>query len=286
MSWTDRRRAFRALLAGPACVHPGSVYDPVSARLAEDLGFEAGMFAGSIAALAVLGSPDLVVLTLTEFAEQIRRMSRATSRLPLLVDADHGYGNALSVMRTVQELEQAGVAALTIEDTVLPRPYGDGATRLLSCEEGLGKIKAALAARSDPSLVIVARTSAVSVTGLDDAVARARRYADAGADAVFFTGVTSCDQLEAIRAEVKRPLILGGSEIDPAGLAGLGVRVALQGHQPFLAAVRAVHETLKALRDGVSPKNLKGLASSELTGRVTRDKDVKARSADFLGLRK
>ena len=199
------------------------------------------------------------------------------------MDADHGYGNALSVMRTVQELEQAGVAALTIEDTLLPRPYGDGATKLLSREEGLGKIKAALAARTDPSLVIVARTSAVSVTGLDDAVARARRYADAGADAVFFTGVTSPDQLEAIRAEVKRPLILGGSDIDPTGLAGLGVRVALQGHQPFLAAVRAVHETLKALRDGTPPKSLTNQPSSELMKRVTREHVYAEATRAFLG---
>src|SRR5208282_1091129 len=125
MHWTDRRQRFRAVLAGSACVHPGSVFDPISARIAEDIGFETGMFAGSIASFTVLGAPDLVVLTLTEFAEQIRRITRAGG-LPLLVDADHGYGNALNVMRTVQELEAAGVAALTIEDTLLPRAYGDG----------------------------------------------------------------------------------------------------------------------------------------------------------------
>jgi carboxyvinyl-carboxyphosphonate phosphorylmutase len=282
MTFTDRRIRFRAILEGTACVHPGSVFDPISARIAEDLGFETGMFAGSIASFTVLGAPDIVVLTLSEFADQIRRITRAGT-LPLLVDADHGYGNALSVMRTVQELEQAGVAALTIEDTLLPRPYGDGATKLLSPEEGLGKIKAALAARTDPSLVIVARTSAVSVTGLDDAVCRARHYAEAGADAVFFTGVTSADQLEAVRAEVKRPLILGGSDIDPAGLAGLGVRIALQGHQPFLAAVRAVHETLKALRDGTPPKSLTNQPSPELMKRVTREHVYAEATRAFLG---
>src|SRR3954466_5501294 len=104
MHWTNRRERFRAVLAGDQCIHPGSVFDPISARIAEDLGFEAGMFAGSIASFTVLGAPDIVVLTLTEFVEQIRRMTRATARLPLLVDADHGYGNALNVMRTVQEL--------------------------------------------------------------------------------------------------------------------------------------------------------------------------------------
>src|SRR5580698_3523470 len=196
MDWTDRRERLRSVIAGPRCIYPGSVFDPISARIAEDLGFETGMFAGSIASFTVLGAPDIVVLTLTEFAQQIHRITRAGG-LPLLVDADHGYGNALNVMRTVQELEAAGVAALTIEDTLLPRAYGDGRTQLLSREEGCGKIRAALAARTDPSLVIVARTSAVSVTGLDDAVERARHYAHEGADALFLTGISTPAQLEA-----------------------------------------------------------------------------------------
>src|SRR5260370_39892302 len=115
MHWTDRRERFRAILAGGRCIYPGSVFDPISARIAEDLGFEAGMFAGSVASLAVLGAPDLIVVTLTEFAEQAYRICRA-GNLPLLVDADHGYGNALNVMRTVQGLDAAGGAALTIED--------------------------------------------------------------------------------------------------------------------------------------------------------------------------
>ena len=119
MDYTKRRERYRAVLAGDVCVHPGSVFDPISARVAEDLGFEVGMFAGSIASGTVLGAPDYVVLTLSEFAQQIYRICRAGT-LPLMVDADHGYGNALSVKRTVEELEASGVAALTIEDTVLP----------------------------------------------------------------------------------------------------------------------------------------------------------------------
>src|SRR5271170_4894157 len=103
MNWTSRRERFRAILSGARCVHPGSVSDPISARIAEDLGFETGIFAGSVASLAVLGAPDLILLTLTEFAAQAYRIGRASS-LPLLVDADHGYGNALNVKRTVEEL--------------------------------------------------------------------------------------------------------------------------------------------------------------------------------------
>ena len=162
MHWTDRRQRFRALLAGDHCIHPGSVFDPISARIAEELGFEVGMFAGSIASFTVLGAPDLIVLTLTEFAEQAYRINRA-GKLPLLVDADHGYGNALNVMRTVQELETAGVAAMCIEDTLLPKTYGEKKPSLISLEEGVGKMRAAVAAREDPSFVIVGRTSAAAI---------------------------------------------------------------------------------------------------------------------------
>src|ERR1700751_4443724 len=119
MHWTNRRERFRAVLAGDRCVHPGSVFDPISARIAEEIGFEVGMFAGSIASFTVLGAPDLIVLTLSEFAEQAYRINRAGG-LPLLVDADHGYGNALNVKRTGEELETSGVGGVRIEDHELP----------------------------------------------------------------------------------------------------------------------------------------------------------------------
>ena len=131
MNWTDRRRRFRAILSGDRCVHPGSVFDPISARIAEDLGFEVGMFAGSTASLTVLGAPDLIVLTLSEFAGQAYRINRA-GNLPLMVDADHGYGNALNAKRTVEELETAGVGGLSLEDTDLPTPFGTTKPRLTS----------------------------------------------------------------------------------------------------------------------------------------------------------
>ncbi len=161
MHWQNRRKSFRAHLDSKTCAYPGSVYDPISARIAEDLGFEVGMLAGSVASLTVLGDPDHILLTLSEFAQQAYRICRA-SNLPIMVDADHGYGNALNVKRTVEELETAGVAALSIEDTELPRPFGSGGkTSLISIEEGVGKMKAAVAGRSDPSLVIAARSSAI-----------------------------------------------------------------------------------------------------------------------------
>jgi carboxyvinyl-carboxyphosphonate phosphorylmutase len=286
-SVTDRRMRFRNVLAGNVCVHPGSVFDPMSARIAEELGFEVGMYAGSTASLTVLGAPDLIVLTLSEFADQARRICRAVKTLPLLVDADHGYGNALNAMRTCEEIEAAGVAAMTLEDTVLPRPYGDGKVTLISLEEGMGRVRAALAARDDPSFCIVARSGVVSVNGIEDAVARTRAYTASGADALFYTGIRTRAELDAVSAVATLPIIVGGVEgteiNDKAYLAARGVRVALQGHQPIMAAQQAVHATLKALRDGVQPKDLPGLPKDNLMARVTRDADYKRWTRDYLG---
>ena len=285
MTFHQRRERMRAILGGSTCIRPGSVYDAVSIRIAEDLGFEVGMFGGSVASLAVLGDPDIALITLPELAEQMRRMSRAAA-LPVLVDADHGYGNALNVRRTVQELETAGAAGLTIEDTLLPRAFGEAGTQLISLEEGVGKMKGALDGRSDPALVIMARTGAASVTSLDDAIARAKAYEATGVDALFFTGIKARAELEAVSAATRLPIVLGSTPDDlndPGYLAGQRVRLALQGHAPFAAATLAVYETLKALREGTAPKHLKGLASSELTSRVTRETSTRARSAAFLG---
>ncbi|HZR90434.1 MAG TPA: isocitrate lyase/PEP mutase family protein [Bradyrhizobium sp.] len=287
MTFRQRRETLRSILTRPSCVRPASVYDAISIRIAEDLGFEMGMFGGSVASLAVLGDPDITLITLTELAEQMRRMSRAGS-LPVLVDADHGYGNALNVRRTVAELEVAGAAGLTIEDTLLPQAFGEAKTQLIPLAEGVGKMKAALDARADQSLVIMGRTGAVSITSLDDAIERARAYEEAGVDALFFTGIKSRAELEAISAATRLPIVLGGApdELnDLAYLAQLRVRIALQGHAPIAAATQAVHATLKALRQGISPKQLQGLAPAELTGRVTRDAETKARGVAFLGLK-
>ncbi|MBB1093437.1 isocitrate lyase/PEP mutase family protein [Rhodopseudomonas palustris] len=288
MAWRNRRGALRAILSGSACVRPASVYDAISIRIADDLGFPLGMFGGSVASLAILGDPDIALITLTELAEQMRRMARAAA-LPVLVDADHGYGNALNVRRTVQELEAAGAAGLTIEDTLLPQAYGEASPQLISREEGLGKIKAALDARLDPSLVIVGRTGACAITSLDDAIDRAVAYQAAGVDALFFTGVKTRPQLDAIAAATTLPIVLGSPPAELTDwdyLAAQRVRIAVQGHAPIAAATEAVSKALSALRDGAAPKQLTGLASAELIDRVTRASLVEERSAQFLGLKR
>lgn len=286
MNLTQRREDFRAILEGDRCVHSASVFDPISARIAQDLGFEVIFMAGSIASGTVLGAPDLVVLTLSEFAEQIHRICRAGTT-PLMVDADHGYGNALSVKRTVEELETSGVACLTIEDTLLPLPFGSTDERqLISLEEGVGKMKAALAGRQDPSLVIAARTSALRVGGIPETVRRAKAYERAGVDALFLSGAQTRQEMEAVHNAVKLPIVMAGvgEQInDLEFLGATGVRVVGQGHLPFAASVKAVHDTLKALRDGKTPASLKStLASPELMGQGTRRADYQRWTAEFL----
>ncbi len=285
MDWTDRRERLRATVASGRCIHPGSVHDPISARIAEDLGFEAGMFAGSVASLAVLGAPDIVVLTLTEFADQAYRINRA-GKLPLLVDADHGYGNALNVKRTVEELETAGVAGLTIEDTALPTPYGATETTLIPIAEGVGKMKAALAGRQDPRLIIVGRTAALTITGVADTIARLKAYEEAGVDMLFMVGVKSRNELDEISAALKKPLFLGSAAkelYDREYLAARNVRICLQGHAPFNAAVNAIHATLKALRDGKPSWELPNISPpSDLMKQATRQADYAAWTKEFL----
>src|ERR1700744_6538027 len=210
MAYRKRREALRSILGGQRCIRPGSVYDAISIRIAEDLGFEVGMFGGSVGSLAVLGDPAHPLITLTELCEQMRRMARA-ARVPVLVDADHGYGNALNVRRTAQELEAAGAGGLTIEDTLLPQVFGESKTQLISLEEGVGKMKAAVSGRSDPSLVILARTGAISVTSLGDAIERARAYQETGVDGLFFTGIKTREEVEAISEATRLPIVLGGA---------------------------------------------------------------------------
>jgi oxaloacetate decarboxylase len=282
---SERRQQYRRVLDGNVCVHPASVFDAMSARMAESLGFEVLMFAGSIASGTILGAPDLVVITLTEFAEQIHRITRG-SDVPLMVDADHGYGNALNVMRTVEELESAGLAALTIEDTVLPTPFGKGGEGLVSLEEMLGKLRAAVAARQDPSLVIIGRTQALRDGGIAEAEKRVRAYQETGVDAIFLAGASKRAEIEAMHRATRLPLIVGGAPpelADRAFLAANGVRIALQGHHPFYAAAKAVYDTLKYLREGGAPAGLKDrVASEELLTIALKQNDYKRRQGAYL----
>ncbi|MBU4529001.1 MAG: isocitrate lyase/phosphoenolpyruvate mutase family protein [Hoeflea sp.] len=285
MNSSSARAALRNSLEGDGCGYVASVFDPVSARIAKDVGYGTGILAGSAASLSVLGAPDLVLLTMTELVEQARRICRAAPDFPLIVDADHGYGNALNVRRVVEDLEAAGVAGLTIEDTNLPASADyDTSGGLISLEAGLGKIEAALHARRDDAFVIIARTAAATLSDADDAARRCRAYERAGADAVFLTGVKCREDVETVSRKVKCPVILGSLPSDMQGLDYDGVRLMLGGHNPVRKAIAALYDAMleeAKVRGIFSAKDCAGDAD-ELLRRLTLTDQYGNWKRDFL----
>ncbi|QHC95896.1 MULTISPECIES: isocitrate lyase/PEP mutase family protein [unclassified Pseudomonas] len=243
----ELRKAFGDLLQGTVCKFAASVFDPISVRMACDLGFEVAIQGGSVASLQVLGAPDIALLTLDEYVEQVSRVGRA-SQIPIIGDADHGFGNALNVMRTVTELQKAGVAALTLEDTHLPAKYDEQSHVLIEREEAASKIYAARFARSDDALSIIARTN-VAVTTLEDSIARTTAYEKAGADAICLVGVKDFQHLEALTAHLSVPIMLinyGNPALsDVEKLSAANVRIVVNGHAPYLSAIKATYEALR-----------------------------------------
>lgn len=240
---------FRAILEGDRCLIPASVFDPLTARMAGDAGFELAVLGGSVAALVVLGAPDHGLLTLDELAALSRRICRAAP-LPLLVDADNGFGNALNVMRCVEELELAGVAAMTLEDTVLPYPFGNAEPQLLSVAEAAGKIAAAVSARRDAEFAILGRTM-VRPGKIEDLAERVTAFAKAGADAIFLTGARRISEVQAVRDATGLPVVLGAARGELASvddLAAFGVRICLQGHGTLPAALAAAWQFYRSAR--------------------------------------
>jgi carboxyvinyl-carboxyphosphonate phosphorylmutase len=280
------RKSLRELLSGNRCATMASVYDPISARIADDLGYQAALMGGSLVSHVVLGAPDLILLSLTELAQQVERSARATA-VPIVVDADHGYGNALNVARTVEVLERAGAAALTIEDTDLPRPYGpSGAARLLPLDESTGKIRAAVRARGNSDLVILGRTSAASTTSVDDAIVRFKAYEAEGVDALFIPAMSSRAALEEISAATRLPIIVGGATGDAADAAFLAhqrVRAWSGGHQVFAVAVAALHQAMASVLQGTLPPKLPGIAPNTLINRLLDTGHYETLTRDCLG---
>jgi carboxyvinyl-carboxyphosphonate phosphorylmutase len=279
----DLRAQFRALLDSNACYHTASVFDPMSARIAADLGFEVGILGGSVASLQVLAAPDFALITLSEFVEQASRIGRV-ARLPVIADADHGYGNALNVMRTVVELERAGIAALTIEDTLLPAQFGRKSTDLIGVDEGVGKIRAALEARVDPDLAIIARTNA-GVLEVDEVIRRTQAYQQAGADGICMVGIRDFEHLEQIAENLSVPLMLvsyGNPSLrDDARLASLGVRIVVDGHAAYFAAIKATYDCLREQR-GIAASDLN---ATELTHKYTQPEDYIVWAREYMNVK-
>jgi methylisocitrate lyase len=246
------RRLRQTWEAGAVAI-PG-VFNALVARMAEQLGYRAVYLSGATLS-ASAGLPDVGLLTLTEFVDQARALTLAT-RLPLLCDADTGFGEALNVERTVGLFEAAGVAGIHLEDQELPKRCGHlSGKRLVEPAVMAAKLRAATAARRDPAFVVIARTDARGVNGFDDAVRRAHLYLEAGADAIFPEALESADEFAAFARAVPAPLLANMTEfgrspnLDFQALAGMGYRMVLYPVTAFRAALRAARDTLTVIRD-------------------------------------
>jgi oxaloacetate decarboxylase len=282
-TFTERRNRLRALLASDQITIPGSVFDATSARLAREAGYEMGLLGGSVASAVALGAPDIVLLTLSDFVEQVRRVTRA-SDIPLMADADHGYGNAINVRRTVQDLEAAGVCAMSIEDTLLPRRFGGKDGELISHEEFAAKLRAAIDARTDASLIIVGRTAGLTAGGPEEMVERVKICATAGVDAVFATGVKTLDEVKAIAGACNVPLLVNSLPVPDEELLANQVRIVMQGHVPYYVALKALYDSFLFLRNGGTPAELRARALTPAEQAIALDETgAKALQAEYLG---
>lgn len=246
------RRLRDHLRSGGLLIAPG-VYDGLSARIAAAAGFDA-IYASGGAIARGAGVPDLGLLSFTEVLARLHEIVDAAN-LPVIADADTGYGNALNVFRAVREFERLGVAALHLEDQITPKKCGHYANKeLVSVEEMAGKLRAAQDARRDPDLVIIARTDARAVEGLEAAIRRGNLYAQAGADVVFVEAPESEDELRVIAREVRAPLLVnmfqGGRTplVAPGTLAEMGYRIMIVPSDLQRAAIRAMQEAATAIK--------------------------------------
>jgi 2,3-dimethylmalate lyase len=265
-----RAAALRARLAEPRLLVAPGAADALTARVIADAGFDAVYMTGAGLANAAFGLPDLGLTTMTEVVQQVQRIADAVS-VPIIADADTGYGGALNVVRTVREMERAGVAAIQVEDQVSPKRCGHfEGKEVVPTGEMLQRIAAAIYARRDPDLVIVARTDARAVEGLDATIERARAYVAAGADVIFVEAPVSVEELRALPPAIPAPLLVnmveGGKTplLDAAELEAMGYRIAIFPNTAMRVAVKAVQQAMAVLRQ-------EGTTSSLLDRMLTWD---------------
>ena len=253
------RELFREVVARPRCTLAANIFDPLSARIAHMLGYEICVLSGSVGKVANLGVPDIVLSNMSDVVGHCRRITRIAD-VTLMVDAEDGFGNAVNVVRTVREMEAAGVAAIEIEDNFVPRQFNVADPGLVSTGEQVGKLEAAVAARTDPTTVIVARSAALGLCPLDEALDRIRAYSQTGAEGVMLTGSSSREQLEAVHCVTPLPLFVlnppADARNDQAFLDANGVRILMLGNPTYAVAVRAIYDSLQHLRDGGAMEDL------------------------------
>ena len=272
------RARLRELVSAPAPLVAPGAYDALSARLIEQGGFHAVYMSGFGTTASLIGRPDVGLLSGTEMVDNARRIVSAVD-VPVIADADTGYGNAINVVRTVQLFEQAGVSAIQLEDQVMPKKCGHmGGKVLVGADEMVGKLRAAVAARRDPDLMIIARTDAVAVAGVDDAIARARAFAKAGADALFVEAPASADDIVRVAKELRgvAPLVFNwaeGGRTPPLSLkhiTELGFSLVIYPIGTLLSATAGIRALLATLAsDGTPTAALPGLPTfAEFTDMV------------------
>ena len=278
---------FRSVLAGSTCVLAANIFDPLSARIADMLGYEVCVLSGSVGKAANLGVPDIVLSNMSDVVDHCRRITRMAA-VSLMVDAEDGFGNAVNVRRTVQEMEAAGVSAIEIEDNFVPKRFNVRNPGLVSKEEQVGKLQAAVAARTDPSTVIVARTSALAECPLEEALDRIRAYATTGAEALMLATVPhGRADIAAVHQATSLPLCVlnppPDARNDAAFLAANGVRILMLGNPTYAIAVQAIYDALKCLKEGTALEDLKELqAPPKLLRAVNRTEELMQWQQDYL----
>jgi oxaloacetate decarboxylase len=281
------RERFRSVLAGSTCVLAANIFDPLSARIADMLGYEVCVLSGSVGKAANLGVPDIVLSNMSDVVDHCRRITRMAA-VSLMVDAEDGFGNAVNVRRTVQEMEAAGVSAIEIEDNAVPKRFNVRNPGLVSQEEQVGKLQAAVAARTDPSTVIVARTSALAECPLEEALERIRAYATTGAEALMLATVPhGRADIAAVHQATSLPLCVlnppAEARNDTAFLSANGVRILMLGNPTYAVAVQAIYDALKRLKEGTALEDLKELqAPPELLRVVNRTEELMQWQQDYL----
>jgi 2-methylisocitrate lyase-like PEP mutase family enzyme len=260
----------RALISTGELIAAPGIYDGLTAKLVQRHGFPAAYVSGGAASSAVIGKPDLGLMTATEMIEHTFRLRGATD-LPLIVDIDTGYGNELNVRHTIHSYVRVGAAAVHIEDQVFPKRCGHLAGKtVIPAEDAVAKVRAAVTARGDDDLVIIARTDARAPLGLNEAISRARRYVDAGADMIFVEAPRNIHEIEIIASSIDAPLVanvLPHSQtpvLSTKDLADLGYLLAIYPSLTAVAAVTAVDTALKALREQGRPSEADDLGPADL----------------------
>jgi carboxyvinyl-carboxyphosphonate phosphorylmutase len=280
------RERFRRVLAQPTCTLAANIFDPLSARIAHLLAYDVCVLSGSVGKVANLAVPDLVLSNMSDLVDHCRRITRIAD-VSLMVDAEDGFGTAVNVMRTVKELEAAGVSAIEIEDNVVPKQFNVSKPGLVSKAEQMGKLKAAVAARTDPSTIIVARTSALAECSLDEALDRIRAYANTGAEALMLVGLQrGRADIEAVHHATPLPLCVLNPppdvRNDPSFLAANGVRILMLGNPVFAVAVKAIYDSLKHVQEGRALEELQDRqASPDLLRAVNRTDEFRQQQQEY-----